>query len=125
MGLAAPQVGVALRLLLMCPTGEPGTEEVVINPVVEEAVEQRVGEEGCLSFPGIYGDVPRAQRIAVRYHDLEWRERCVLLEGFAARVFLHEMDHLDGRVFIDRMVPGSRERIEPMLEDLRQIRESG
>ena len=119
-GLAAPQVGVAKRLMLVCPSGEPGDEEVVINPEVIDADGQENGEEGCLSFPGLYGLVPRAQTVRVRYRDLDFREREMVLTGFVARVFLHELDHLDGRVFVDRMVPESRAKIEAGLEDLRR-----
>ena len=119
-GLAAPQVGIARRLMLVCPSGEPGEEEVVLNPEILVQEGEEVGEEGCLSFPGIYGDIPRATRVRVRYQGLDGRRREMVLEGFVARVFLHEYDHLDGRVFIDRMVPASRKRIEPQLEELRQ-----
>lgn len=119
-GLAAPQVGIAKRLMLVCPSGNPGEEEVVMNPELLEAEGQDTDEEGCLSFPGIYGEVPRATRIRIRYMDLFEREREMILEGFVARVFLHELDHLDGRVFIDRMTAASRERAEPQLEELRQ-----
>ncbi len=119
-GLAAPQVGLAKRLMLVCPSGEPGDEEVVLNPEVVAAEGSEHGEEGCLSFPGIYGIVPRATVVHVRYRDLEFRERDIELAGFVARVFQHELDHLDGRVFIDRMVPESRARIEGQLEQLRQ-----
>jgi peptide deformylase len=123
-GLAAPQVGVAKRLMLVCPSGEPGDEEVVINPVVSGAVGREVDGEGCLSFPGIYGDVERARKIHVKYRDLDWRAREMDLEGFIARVFLHEADHLDGKVFIDRMLPESRAKVEEALEELRGRRRS-
>ncbi|MHC5010542.1 MAG: peptide deformylase [Planctomycetota bacterium] len=119
-GLAAPQVGIARRLMLVCPSGEPGEEEVVINPEILDAEGEEIGEEGCLSFPSIFGDVPRARRIRVRYRDLDWREREMMLDGFVARVFLHEQDHLDGKVFIDRMVPASRQKVEPQIEELRR-----
>ena len=118
-GLAAPQVGIAKRLMLVCPTGQPGEEEVVINPEVLAAEGEELGEEGCLSFPAIYGQVPRALKIRVRYRDLDFREREMVLEDFVARVFLHELDHLDGRVFVDRMTPESRKKIERQLDDLR------
>lgn len=117
-GLAAPQVGIAKRLMLVCPTGQPGEEEVVINPEVLSAEGEELGEEGCLSFPGMYGEVPRALSIRVRYRDLDFREREMLLEGFIARVFLHELDHLDGRVFIDRMTTASRKKLDRPLDDL-------
>jgi peptide deformylase len=119
-GLAAPQVGIARRLMLVCPSGEPGDEEVVINPEILDAEGQEIGEEGCLSFPGLYGMVPRARTIRVRYRDLDFREREMVLTGFVARVFLHEFDHLDGRVFVDRMTPESRAKIETGLADLKQ-----
>jgi peptide deformylase len=118
-GLAAPQVGIARRLMLVCPTGQPGDEEVILNPEILSAAGEELGEEGCLSFPGLYGEVSRALSIRVRYRDLDFREREMLLEDFVARVFLHELDHLDGRVFIDRMTPASREQIDRQLDDLR------
>ena len=119
-GLAAPQVGVPVRLMLVCPSGAPGDETVVLNPelVAVEGLEE--GEEGCLSFPGLYGDVPRALTIEVRYQDLELRPRHMVLEGWVARIFQHELDHLNGEVFVDKMVPASREEIEEGLEDLKR-----
>jgi peptide deformylase len=119
-GLAAPQVGVARRIMLVCPTGVPGDDTVVINPEIVSASGSEVGEEGCLSFPGIYGQVPRARTIRVRYSDLDLRPREMELSGFVARIFLHEMDHLDGEVFIDKMLPASRENVAHLLDEQRQ-----
>jgi len=119
-GLAAPQVGVPLRLMLVCPSGAPGDETVVLNPELVAVEGQEDGEEGCLSFPGLYGDVPRAVSIEVRYQDLELRARHMVLEGWVARIFQHELDHLNGEVFVDKMVPASREKIEEGLEDLKR-----
>ncbi len=121
-GLAAPQVGIAKRIMLVCPTGEPGTDVVVLNPEIEliEASGDEIDDEGCLSFPQIYGRVRRANSIRVRYQDLDLRTRELELNGFVARVFQHEKDHLDGTVFIDRMEPESREEVEPQLEELRE-----
>jgi peptide deformylase len=118
-GLAAPQVGVPLRLMLVCPTGEPGSEQVLINPQLLSAEGTQVGEEGCLSFPGIYGDVERAKKVRLRYRDLDSVTREMDLEGFIARIVQHEGDHLDGKVFIDRMDAQSRKDAEAALEDLR------
>lgn len=118
-GLAAPQVGIAKRLMLVCPSGEPGDEFVVINPEITTRAGEEVGEEGCLSFPGIYGKVPRAVTIHVRYQDLDLRPREMELEGWVARIFQHELDHLDGEVFVNRMTPESRAKIEADLEALR------
>ena len=119
-GLAAPQVGIPRRIMLVCPSGRPGEEEVVLNPEIVEADGRVVGEEGCLSFPDIYGKVARAKVIKVRYQDLDLRPREMELTGFVARVYQHEHDHLEGKVFIDRMEPSSRKRIEAALEDLRE-----
>lgn len=119
-GLAAPQVGIAKRLMLVCPSGHPGEEEVILNPrIIERHDGQEIGDEGCLSFPEIYGKVARDLRITVAYQDLDLRPRTLELEGFVARVFQHELDHLHGKVFIDRMEPASREKAEPKLALLR------
>lgn len=118
-GLAAPQVGVGRRLMLVCPTGDPGTEQVLINPVITPGGASVVGEEGCLSFPGIYGRVPRAQRVHVEYTDLDGQRRGMELDGFVARIVQHEGDHLDGRVFTDRMLAEDRLEAEPQLAELR------
>ncbi len=118
-GLAAPQVGVAKRVMLVCETSRPGEEVVVLNPRIVERVGTEFGEEGCLSFPDIYGTVKRAVQILVRYEDLDLREREMQLDGFVARIFQHEMDHLDGKVFIDKMEPKSREKVQDRLDQLR------
>ncbi|MDA1194004.1 MAG: peptide deformylase [Planctomycetota bacterium] len=118
-GLAAPQVGVARRLMLVCPSGEPGDEFPVLNPEIVAAEGEEIGEEGCLSFPGIYGRVPRAVVIRVRYQDLDLRTHEMELSDWVARIFQHELDHLNGRVFIDRMTPASRAKAEDALEALR------
>ncbi len=118
-GLAAPQVGVAKRVMLVCPTGHPGDEVVVLNPRIVEKVGTELGEEGCLSFPDIYGTVKRAVQILVRYQDLDLRDREMPLDGFVARIFQHELDHLDGKVFIDEMEPESREKVQDRLDQLR------
>jgi peptide deformylase len=119
-GLAAPQVGISRRLMLVCPTGEPGDEVVVLNPEIRSREGSETDSEGCLSFPGIYGEVERARSIRVAYRDLDLRPREMDLEGWMARIFQHEADHLDGRVFIDKMTPASREAAEPLLEELRR-----
>lgn len=119
-GLAAPQVGLRRRLMLVCPSGSPGDEFVVLNPEILEREGDDTDEEGCLSFPGIYGQVPRATSIRVRYQDLDLRPREMQLDDWVARIFQHELDHLDGVVFIDRMTPESRARIEKDVEELRR-----
>jgi peptide deformylase len=118
-GLAAPQVGVPLRLMLVCPTGSPGEERVLVNPRIVTSGTQVLGEEGCLSFPGIYGRVERAKQVRVAYQDLEMRPQVLELDGFVARIVQHEGDHLDGRVFVDRMLAEDRLEAEPALAELR------
>jgi peptide deformylase len=119
-GLAAPQVGIAKRFMLVCPSAELGDEQVVINPEILRAEGEEEMEEGCLSFPGIYGTVRRATRIHVRYRDLDWAERDLHLEGYVARIFQHENDHLNGVVFVDRMSPADRMQNRAKLEDLKR-----
>lgn len=118
-GLAAPQVGVPLRLMLVCPTGEPGEEQVLINPRIVSSSGSQLGEEGCLSFPGIYGRVERAQKLRLAYQDLDGRAQELDLDGFLARIVQHEGDHLDGKIFIDRMLAEDRLEAEPALAELR------
>ena len=102
-GLAAPQVGVTVRLLVASPTFERTDRLCLINPriIAEDGWDEQ--EEGCLSFPGIYCKIRRRRDIAVETLDLDGRLVRHELEGFAARVVQHEVDHLDGRLFVDRM----------------------
>lgn len=100
-GLAAPQVGVGQRLFI---TDVDGARFVMINPEivrVEGAME--VGEEGCLSIPEIMGDVKRPTQVVMRALDLKGEPITVDAAGMLARCFQHELDHLDGRLFIDRL----------------------
>lgn len=109
-GLAAPQVGRSLRLMVYrIPSDRSGGEtvppSVLINPqVVPLGDEIEFGLEGCLSIPGLRGMVPRYRRIGYRGLDLEGRLVEREAEGFHARVIQHETDHLDGILYIDRMV---------------------
>lgn len=83
---------------------------VVANPVLLHGEGEVEGLEGCLSLPGLYSEeVPRAERIRVAYQDEEGRERTLELEGYMARVFQHEMDHLDGILFFERLPKAKRE----------------
>lgn len=106
-GLAAPQVGKSLRLLVMDPGVQEGERRprVLVNPVLEPLGEVIVSEqEGCLSVPLNYrADVPRWSRVRLRATDLDGTAIDEELEGFAAVVVQHEVDHLDGTLFIDRM----------------------
>ena len=119
-GLAAPQVGIRKQVMLVCPSGHPGEETVVLNPEILDQAGHDVADEGCLSLPGVFGPVPRNLRIRARYQDLELRTHEVDLDGFPARVFQHEFDHLQGTMFIDRMEPIEREKIEAELAPFRE-----
>ena len=102
-GLAAPQVGVTVRLLLAMPDPEGDELLALINPKVVSEDGWDEQEEGCLSFPDIYCKVKRRKAIVVEALDIHGRPLRLELEDFAARVVLHEMDHLEGRLLVDRM----------------------
>jgi len=111
-GLAAPQVGESMRLAMIEIAGEPTRYgeldalplSVFINPFIEVLDESTEGYwEGCLSVPGLRGFVERPQHIRVNYTTLEGDGHSMELKGFTATVFQHEFDHLDGKLFVDRM----------------------
>lgn len=100
-GIAAPQVGSDLRLAIVAAPGE--AERVIINPKITRRSWRRWSmDEGCLSVPGNYGTVRRPWKITVEYDDMKGRHHREIVEGMLARVFQHEIDHLDGVLFIDR-----------------------
>ncbi len=101
-GLAAPQVGLKKRLFVL--QEEPEADELYfINPVIEEMDGNEVGEEGCLSMPEIYGDVPRATYIRLTAQDLTGETFEMEAEGFLARIIQHEYDHINGVMFPERL----------------------
>ncbi|HCM43133.1 MAG TPA: peptide deformylase [Candidatus Omnitrophota bacterium] len=110
-GLAAPQVGVSKQILIASPQNQPGTEIVICNPVIETSGGTQMGPEGCLSFPGVFADVPRAQWIQLRYQDRKGQTVVVKIEDFFARIVQHEMDHLNGFLLIDRVNLVTREKL--------------
>lgn len=102
-GLAAPQVGVSIRLFVCNATGEPGDDVVCVNPVLKDGVGQSELEEGCLSIPGVTVNVRRATKIVMQAVDLQGQPFELVGSDLAARIWQHETDHLDGRLIIDRM----------------------
>ncbi|MEM6362882.1 MAG: peptide deformylase [Planctomycetota bacterium] len=118
-GLAANQVDLPLRMFVANETGERGSGEelVLINPEVERPKGSESQQEGCLSVPGVYGQVKRAKSIRLHAYDLMGNEINRDLDGFLARVVLHEIDHLDGNMFFDRMSDASRRELDPLLDD--------
>lgn len=119
-GLAAPQVGVSKRLFVMdCSGGRDLAQRyVVINPQIVMTEGEQTGDEGCLSFPGIYIPVTRAMRAIVRAQDLEGREFELDAQELAARCVLHETDHCDGILFIERVSPLKREMVKRRIKKL-------
>ena len=108
-GLAAPQVGLSLRLFVMdCE----GLRLVAANPEIVSTEGQQEGEEGCLSVGKIHAPLRRAARVRLRAQDVRGRVFEQEAEGLAARCFLHETDHCDGLLFLDRLSPLRRDLIK-------------
>jgi peptide deformylase len=120
-GLAAPQVGVLKRMFAYDVGVDEATGEhpfgVLVNPVITRREGEQTGEEGCLSFPGLYYECTRALAVTVAAQDVRGQRLELDGEGTLARVFQHEIDHLDGVLFIERLSRGDRKRA------LRQWRE--
>jgi peptide deformylase len=122
-GLAAPQVALDLKLLVLNPAGsvqEHDQAMVLLNPRIVTRKKLEWGEEGCLSFPGIYAEIERHRDVVVEYHDLTGATRQLSASGFLARIVQHELDHLEGVLFIDRMSPAERIRVRARLLELEQ-----
>ena len=103
-GLAAPQVGILRRLVII----NVGTGLIkLINPVITEADGEQQELEGCLSIPGIYGRVQRPEKVLVKALDENGKPFDLEGTGLLARALCHEIDHLDGILFIDKVIPGS------------------
>jgi len=102
-GLAANQVGLQIRLCVFHIPEATANDIVMVNPDIVERQGSATIEEGCLSFPGIFIDVARPERLKVRYQDLQGRERLAEVSGLMARAVQHEIDHLDGVLLVDKM----------------------
>ncbi|OHB40605.1 MAG: peptide deformylase [Planctomycetes bacterium GWF2_39_10] len=116
-GLAAPQVGWSVRLFIIDADGDRNEEKVFINPTIIEETGEVNKEEGCLSFPGIMSKVIRAQRIRAHAYNLKGQKLEIEAEGLVARAWQHELDHLNGSLFIDRMNPANRVSISHQLKE--------
>jgi len=122
-GLAAPQVGFEMRLLVALKMADPDDEQaepiVLVNAeVVERSLETWEYEEGCLSIPGIRGDVTRPLRVTIRYRDLDGVLQTLDADGMFARVLQHEIDHTEGRLFIDYLSTAEKALLKPRLKKL-------
>ncbi len=120
-GLASNQIGVARRVAVVQADDQ---EAVLVNPVIVEADGEQVGEEGCLSIPDIFADVTRAERVVVETLGEDGARHRIEGTGMFARAIQHEIDHLDGILFLDRIGPLKRRRL---LADYKKSRkgESG
>ena len=109
-GLAAPQIGVLKRIVVM---DTDDNQHVLINPQILEVSGEQTGYEGCLSIPGKSGIVTRPDYVKVKALNERGEEYILEGEGLLARCICHECDHLDGIVFVDKMIPGTLEYVEP------------
>jgi peptide deformylase len=119
-GLAAPQVGINSRLFVMNSTGKPEDDRIYVNPVLSEPMGEEEGEEGCLSLPGITTKVLRSRAMQMAAQDLEGKEFVELQDGYVARIWQHEVDHLDGTLLLDRMGPLAKMGARKLLKELEQ-----
>ena len=124
-GLAAPQVGISQRIFVMdcSPREDSAPKAVLINPEIIHVEGEQLGEEGCLSFPGIFQKIQRNQRAIVRGQDVEGNEIEIDGGDLTARCILHETDHCDGIVFLDRMTPLKRELAKRKIKKLQKTGE--
>jgi peptide deformylase len=119
-GLAAPQVGQNIRLFVMNPQGEENTARVYVNPVLTDGQGEEEGEEGCLSLPQINAKIWRSKSLRMQARDLEGNPIDETADGYIARIWQHETDHLDGTLIIDRMGPVARLAARRILKELKQ-----
>ncbi len=114
-GLAATQVDVHKQVIVIDVSETKDQLLVLINPVLLAGEGEQVGEEGCLSVPGIYDKVERAEKVSVRYLDLEGKQQTLEADGLLAVCIQHEMDHLQGKVFVDHLSQLKQTRIKSKL----------
>ncbi len=120
-GLAATQVDVHKRLLVTDVSSEKTEPHVLINPEIIERDGVVVTEEGCLSVPGFYAEVERAETIKVRYLDREGEQQESEFDGMLSVCVQHEMDHLDGKLFVDYLSEAKRQRVRKKLLKERRL----
>jgi peptide deformylase len=124
-GLAAPQVGVSKRMAVLDCSPKDGPRQLItaINPEIVSREGESVEEEGCLSVPGYYAPIHRAAKVRVRYQDLEGRTMECEAEGLLAVAFQHEIDHLDGVLFVDHLSSLKKGMFRKKYQKLRQQQE--
>jgi peptide deformylase len=122
LGLAAPQIGISKRMIVVVEPGDNGTRQhhVVINPEIVSACGEDLNEEGCLSIPGIYAKVRRPESVVVQGLDQSGRSVNIEAKGLMARAFAHEIDHLDGILFTDRISMVKRSLLRRRLGEIKK-----
>lgn len=127
-GLAAPQIGLPIRLFLVDSTQimeegkeKEGIKQVFINAeIIEEDGDDWAYEEGCLSIPFIRGDVERPEQVTIQYQDEKFNSHTITLNGLNARVVQHEYDHIEGILFTELLKPIRKRRIQRKLEEIKK-----
>lgn len=127
-GLAAIQVGVAKRIFIVNLSNEEGVQDKadlieIINPKFELKVGECVYQEGCLSVPGFYEDVKRAERVKIKFQDRFGQERQIETDGLLAVALQHENDHLDGHLFIEKIGYNKRKKFEKEYKNKKNKKE--
>lgn len=120
-GLAAPQIGVFERIIVVDTDYINGAKNPItmINPeIIEFSDEQVIDKEGCLSIPGIYSDVTRSDKIKVKYLDLDFKEQTLYTSGYNSRCIQHEVNHLDGILFVDKVSNTDKVLIQSKLKKI-------
>jgi peptide deformylase len=119
-GLAASQVNVHQRFMVIDVSEDKADPQVFINPEIVASAGEQVYQEGCLSVPGIFADVTRADSIEVRFLDRAGQARALRVDGLLAVCIQHEMDHLEGKLFVDYLSPLKREMVRKRLAKQRK-----
>jgi peptide deformylase len=117
-GLAAPQIGKGIRLFVMNHTQQPDDARAYVNPELFDASDEEEAEEGCLSLPGINVNVARAKTVTLRAQDLQGNPVELTESGYVARIWQHEIDHLNGVLITDRVGPGTKLMLRKTLKEL-------
>ena len=122
LGLAAPQIGAARRVIVVVQVDGEGRRKhlSVVNREIVSACGEEISEEGCLSIPGVYSNVKRPQSVVVKGLDSDGNEVEVEATGIAARAFAHEVDHLDGILFVDRIGMVKRSLLKRKLGEIKK-----
>ncbi len=132
-GLAANQVGILKRIIVLDVEYEHDDDQIIlnrkpqvmINPILEKHEGEILYSEGCLSVPGFNCKVKRFEKVWVRYHDIDGRERRIVTDGLQAVCLQHEMDHLNGRLFIDKLSSAKKAATKQKLRKARREQEDG